>query len=114
MRRELISLEGDSVVWPDDETFKRHLIHEPLYDSIGRRRVRLVLTALELNSRTPRQETMPLSINNSLTIEHIMPQEFKSEEWPYPERETAELNKMELNQKEWELRQTRPGTTDQS
>jgi len=105
VRRELLALEGDSVVWPDDEIFKRHLIHDPLYDSIGRRRVHLVLTALELDSRTARQEALPLSINNPLTIEHIMPKEFKSEEWPYPEHEAVELRKMESNQKELELRQ---------
>jgi uncharacterized protein with ParB-like and HNH nuclease domain len=84
LRRELLSLEGDSAVWPNDNTFKRHLIYEPLYDTIGQRRVRLVLTALELASRTPRQEALPLPINNSLTIEHVMPQGFKPEEWPYP------------------------------
>lgn len=95
VRRELLSLEGASAVWPGDETLKRHLIHEPLYDSIGPRRVRLVLTALELTSRTPRQETLPLPINNSLTIEHVMPQGFKSEEWPYPEQETDEEREQE-------------------
>ncbi len=95
VRRELLSLEGDSAIWPNDETFKRHLVHEPLYDTIGPRRVRLVLTALELTSRTPRQETLPLPISNSLTIEHVMPQGFKPEEWPYPEQETAEKQEQE-------------------
>ena len=102
VRRELLSLEGDSAVWPNDDIFKKHLIYEPLYDTIGPRRVRLVLTALELTSRTPRQEALPLSISNSLTIEHVMPQGFKSEEWPYPERETAELGMLESDQKELE------------
>jgi len=90
LRRELLSLEGDSAVWPNDETFKRNIIYEPLYDSIGPRRVRLVLTALELASRTSRQETLPLSINNSLTIEHIMPRGFKPEEWPYPKTQSVD------------------------
>ncbi len=103
VRRELLSLEGDSAVWPNDETFKRNLVYEPLYDSIGPRRVRLVLTALELFSRTPRQEALPLSINNALTIEHVMPQKFKPEEWSYPESETTEIEK-ELNPKEQESR----------
>ena len=101
LRRELLSLEGDSAVWPNDEAFKRSLIYEPLYDSIGPRRVRLVLTALELASRTSRQETLPLSINNSLTIEHVMPRGFKPEEWPYPEQETAE--EQEQASRRWTL-----------
>jgi len=92
--RELLSLEGDSGVWPGDETFGRNLVYLPLYDSLGPRRVRLVLTALELASRTSRQEALPLSINNSLTIEHVMPQGFKPEEWPYPAQES--MGKQEL------------------
>jgi len=95
LRRELLSLEGDSAVWPNDEDFMGSIIFDPLYDSIGPRRVRLVLTALELASRTSRQETLPLSINNSLTIEHVMPRGFKPEEWPYPEQETAEEQEQE-------------------
>lgn len=90
VHRELLSLEGDSAVWPNDEALKGILIYEPLYDSIGPRRVRLVLTALELASRTSRQEPLPLPINNSLTIEHVMPQRFKPEEWPYPEQESVD------------------------
>ena len=90
VHRELLSLEGDSTVWPNDEALKGSLIYEPLYDSIGPRRVRLVLTALELASRTSRQESLPLPINNSLTIEHVMPQRFKPEEWPYPEQESVD------------------------
>ncbi|MBA7703665.1 hypothetical protein ES703_112457 [subsurface metagenome] len=90
VHRELLSLEGDSAVWPNDEALKGSLIYEPLYDSIGPRRVRLVLTALELASRTSRQESLLLPINNSLTIEHVMPQRFKPEEWPYPEQESVD------------------------
>ena len=101
VRRELLLLEGDSAVWPNDETFKRNLVYEPLYDSIGPRRVRLVLTALELASRTPRQEALPLPINNSLTVEHVMPQGFKPEEWPYPEHET--IDRKEQESRRWTL-----------
>ena len=95
VRRELLSLEGDSAIWPNDDTFKRHLIYEPLYNTIGPRRVRLVLTALELTCQTPRQETSPLPISNSLTVEHVMPQGFKPEEWPYPEQEASERQEQE-------------------
>jgi len=102
LRRELLSLEGDSAIWPNNDTFFRSLIGEPLYNSIGPRRVRLVLTALELANRTPKQESIPLPIGNSLTIEHIMPRGFKPEEWPYPEHEIVELKKLESNQEELE------------
>jgi len=95
LRRELLSLEGDSAVWPNDEDFMGSVIFDPLYDSIGPRRVRLILTALELASRSPKQEAILLPIGNSLTIEHIMPRGFKPEEWPYPEQETAEEREQE-------------------
>lgn len=95
LRRELLSLEGDSAIWPNDESFIKSIIFEPLYDSIGPRRVRLVLTALELASRTPKQESIPLPIGSSLTIEHVMPRGFNPEEWPYPAQETAEEREQE-------------------
>lgn len=99
VQRELLSLEGDSAVWPNDDTFKRHLIYEPLYDTIGPRRVRLALTALELASRTPRQEALPLPITNSLTIEHVMPQGFKPEEWPYPSGDNLDEKEKETRRR---------------
>jgi hypothetical protein len=104
IQRELLALEGDSALWPNYDVFKRNLIYEPRYDLIGPRRVRLVLTALELASRTPRQEALPLPINNNLTIEHVMPQGFKPEEWPYPEHDATELKNLETIPKELETR----------
>jgi len=57
---------------------------------------------LELASRTPCQEALPLPIENKLTIEHIMPRGFKPEEWPYPDRDIVELQKLESSQKDIE------------
>ena len=93
--RELLSLEGDSAVWPNNDVFKKSLMYDPLYISIRPRGVRMALTALELASRTPRQESLPLPINNQLTIEHVMPQGFKAEEWPYPEQESVDKQEVE-------------------
>lgn len=95
VRRELLSLEGDSAVWPNNDVFKKSLMYDPLYISIRPRGVRMALTALELASRTPRQESLPLPINNQLTIEHVMPQGFKAEEWPYPEQESVDKQEVE-------------------
>lgn len=86
LQRELLALSGDSVVWPEDDKFGDSLIWDPLYDLIGPRRTRLVLTALEHASRTPKQES-PLAvvpINNNLTVEHVLPQTFNIEDYPYP------------------------------
>jgi uncharacterized protein with ParB-like and HNH nuclease domain len=85
LQSELLSLEGETVVWPNNDTFNTHLTYDPLYKNLGPKRLRMVLTALELASRTSHQEVelAPILLNNSLTIEHIMPQGFKPEEWPY-------------------------------
>jgi len=95
LRRELLALEGDSAVWPDDGIFKKNLIYEPLYDTLGPKRVRLVLTALELASRTSKQEEIQLSINNNLTIEHVMPRGYKLDEWPYPKQKSTDEEELE-------------------
>jgi uncharacterized protein with ParB-like and HNH nuclease domain len=91
LQKELLALKGDSDLWPNNDMFLDHMANDPLYLTIGPRRVRLVLTALELSSRTPKQEAVQLPLNNSLTIEHILPQSFKSEEWPYPIVEKPDL-----------------------
>jgi hypothetical protein len=101
VRRELLSLEGDSAVWPNNDVFKKSLTYDPLYISIRPRGVRMALTALELASRTPRQESLPLPINNQLTIEHVMPQGFKAEEWPYPQQES--VDRQEMESRRWAL-----------
>jgi uncharacterized protein with ParB-like and HNH nuclease domain len=86
LKSELLSLQGDSAIWPNNNALSKCLIYDPLYKNLGPKRLRMVLTALELASRTPRQEAelAPILLDNSLTIEHIMPQGFKPEEWPYP------------------------------
>jgi uncharacterized protein with ParB-like and HNH nuclease domain len=102
VQHELLALSGESAVWPDNEIFTQHLVYDPLYALLTQKRVRMILTALELGQRTAQQEKelVPVSLENSLTIEHIMPQGFIPEEWPYPECEVSELKKLETNPKD--------------
>ena len=96
---ELLALTGDTGIWPNDNRFLSSLVNEPLYKTIKPRRVNLLLTALEISSRTNKQEKelAKVSLNNGLTIEHVMPQSFKLEEWPYPQSEN--IDPQELEQK---------------
>lgn len=93
LQSELLSLQGDSAVWPNDDNFCERLIYDPLYKKLGPKRLRMVLTALELASRTSHQEVelAPILLDNSLTIEHIMPQGFLPGEWPYPASITDDI-----------------------
>jgi len=86
IQKELLALTGDSGIWPKDDEFIQTLITESFYDLLGPRRTRMVLTAIELASRTTKNEGdyIKLPINNNLTVEHIMPQGFNSNDWPYP------------------------------
>ena len=84
LRDEMLGLEGDSGVWPDDETFRAAFINDPMYETLRISRTRMILEGLELASHTAKQEFVPLAnpLVSPLTIEHIMPQSPKPENWP--------------------------------
>ena len=68
-------------VWPDDREVERAFVELPLYWSLTRGRLRLVLEGIEEELRTPMAETQ--EVQRGLTIEHIMPQKWQ-ENWPFP------------------------------
>jgi hypothetical protein len=82
LREELLGLQGESAVWPDDSVFQRHWVNEPAYNSLGAAKTQMVLAALDQALDTPRQERMRL--DDWLTVEHVMPQSASLEQWPYP------------------------------
>jgi hypothetical protein len=65
--------------WPTDETFRTHLVEQPLYNSITQARVRMLLEAVEARLQTPKTEKVPLPAK--LSIEHVIPQTW-TETWP--------------------------------
>jgi len=73
LREVLISFEKTQV-WPDDESFRKHLITEALYSksSAANERVKFLLESIEASLSKERVET------EKLTIEHIMPQSVKT------------------------------------
>ena len=81
---ELMLREGTAEVdrWPTDDEFKRAWLEYPLYENLTRPRVRLLLEALEMASRTDLTETKVVPKN--LTIEHVMPQSWE-QYWPLAE-----------------------------
>ncbi len=82
LREKLLSLQGDSQCWPDDETFARDWCHRCLYQGRNTGKVRAVLEALELSMRGSKQESLVLP--DGLTVEHVLPQQWQTH-WPLAE-----------------------------
>ena len=84
VQKELLSSNEESAKWPDDELFRKHLTGDPIYLTLSAKKVQMILKALELASRTTNQEESNSIMNTAVTVEHVMPQSFNPEEWPYP------------------------------
>lgn len=85
LRQELSQLKGDSDVWPDDSLFTQQLVNSPLYRILKPLKVQMILRAIELESLTSKSED--ITISGSLTVEHVMPQGYVADEWPFPQSE---------------------------
>lgn len=82
LRDKLLSLQGDSQCWPDDEAFALNWCHRALYQGRNTSKVRAVLEALELSMRGSKQESLVLP--DGLTVEHVLPQKWQTN-WPLAE-----------------------------
>ena len=70
--------------WPSDEAVADALGSSPLYRLLTRGRLRLVLEGIERRLRTSGKSEQP-AVTKNLTIEHLMPVGWRTEEWPLPE-----------------------------
>ena len=82
-RRILKNLQGPSRRWPTDADFRAAWQRNRVYETLGARRVALILEALDLQMETSKQEKIHLE--NVLSVEHVMPQNWREEEWPFRE-----------------------------
>jgi Protein of unknown function DUF262/Protein of unknown function (DUF1524) len=69
---------ADSRFWPSDDAVRAALIKEPIYKSLVRARLRMLLEAIEDHRRTLKSEQSHCP--RSLTVEHLMPQAWR-EHW---------------------------------
>lgn len=88
VRNALLQSSGESARWPDDDEFRSAWLGAPLYRTILRSRLRMVLEALDQELETGYGEKY--SLKEKLTIEHLLPQEWKPE-WPLPEGASADM-----------------------
>lgn len=80
-------LEGEGAVWPDDAMLWRAWSETPYYKHMQRRRLRMVLEALDLAMMDARSERVHLG--EQLSIEHLMPVAWQAH-WPLPETDDIE------------------------
>lgn len=76
LRAELSAGKGDSVRWPNDEEFGRAFIHRPVYQVVRRPIVAKLLDSLERAMTTKFDDEV--EVKGRLSIEHVMPQEWKT------------------------------------
>ncbi|MEX0300116.1 MAG: HNH endonuclease family protein [Kordiimonas sp.] len=84
IRRNLLSFQGESTVWPDDASFRKSWISEPLYRSLGN--AKLVHLFKRINQTYMSVKSDPVSFTEQPSVEHIMPV-FWEEYWPLPNGE---------------------------
>ncbi len=75
----LVEQTADSRLWPSDDLVRQALATAPVYTSLVRARVRMLLEALEDDLRTAYGEGQPAP--RELTVEHVLPQAWR-EHWP--------------------------------
>jgi len=86
LRSKLLALDGSSQVWPRDADFEAAWVHRRLYEGANTRRVRAVLEGLEFGLRNGKQEFLPEL--EPLSVEHVMPQRWRPEDYPLPAETT--------------------------
>ncbi len=73
---------SESGTWPTDQELARSLETLPLYRLVKREQLQRALFALEVHATTARTEAA--GWNRKLSIEHLMPQQWRSN-WPLPD-----------------------------
>ena len=78
----LASQQAYANVWPDDQTLEEAFLTAPLYWSLTQGRLRLILEGIEMSLRSGWSGSR--DVRNDLTIEHIMPQNWRRN-WTLPD-----------------------------
>ncbi len=76
----LASHEAESNRWPRSREFEAAWSMYPIYRTLKRQRVVMILNALELYLHDPKSESV--TFGKPLSIEHLLPQSWKTDHWP--------------------------------
>ncbi|MGO4813347.1 DUF262 domain-containing protein [Cupriavidus sp. 2MCAB6] len=90
LRGYLLKLSGHSQCWPTDAEFSEAWLSRPVYELLRPGKVSAVLRAVELASRTSKQETTWAPQIELLTVEHVLPQSWqKTASYTLPDDDQA-------------------------
>ena len=78
----LESLDGDSIIWPDDTSFETAWLYKDAYNYMQNKKILPILLRIEKIYSTSKAEK--IVINENLTIEHVLPQSYKESDYPLP------------------------------
>jgi uncharacterized protein with ParB-like and HNH nuclease domain len=78
----LSELEGESTMWPDDDTFSEAWQSRHAYETLNNEKIVYILKCLSDSFLSNKNER--ISIDGSLTVEHIMPRGW-IDNWPLPD-----------------------------
>lgn len=81
VREYLLAKDADTSRWPTDQEVQEAVITFPLYRSLKRANLRMLLEAIEMHKRDAKSEKIKLQ--DTLTIEHLLPQEWVKN-WKMP------------------------------
>lgn len=93
LRTELMAGKGNSNRWPNDEEFGRAFIRRPAYLVLRRPIIAKLLDSLEREMVDRSNDE--IEIKSKLSIEHVMPQEWKTH-WKLPEPTDDAVERREL------------------
>lgn len=78
----LAAQTADSQSWPADSELREAMLESPVYRLLARKRVRIVLEAIEDDYRNAKSED-EFVVRRRLEVEHVLPQSW-STHWPLP------------------------------
>ena len=81
VRSYLIAKDADTSRWPKDDEVVTEVMTAPLYRTLKRANLRMILEAIEAEKRDAKSEKIKLQ--DTLTIEHVLPQEWRKH-WTMP------------------------------
>lgn len=79
LRKALLAATADSERWPGDDAFKTSWLHRRVYLEMKPARVCGILRALEYAARGTKQGSNHVPVQSVLTVEHVMPQSWRTE-----------------------------------
>jgi hypothetical protein len=88
VRSALLQTEAEIGRWPSDDEFRQAWLESPLYKTMLRSRLRMILEALDAGLKSEYGENLVLK--DKLTVEHLMPQQWR-EHWSLPEDVPEEI-----------------------